>query len=216
MLVFTWIIGKTPLSIFDNDRMLQYLGMIAPGHSPPHRRERNHIVLVIMDGIMLEIMRILTKQRNDLYHAFVSGSIIFYTDSHRKESFGAFVIDLVAEKYQLANGMTLFMSRQTKVSLESQSKSNLFITGTPILSNAELIMNFERFPESKTHVNVSNWMKESCDQVRLEAGDFNQLSADGGEIGSVAEYEVLTRGDRPNNVKFDTCGAHQVSTYCTQ
>ena len=56
-------------------------------------------------------------------------------------------------------------------------------------------------------------MKESCDQVRLEAGDFNQLSADGGKIGSVAEYEVLTQGDRPNDVKFDTCGAHQVSTY---
>ena len=162
---------------------------------------------------MLEIKRILTERRNDLYHAFVSGSIDFYTDSHRKECFGAFVIDLVAEKYQLANGSTLFMSRQTKASLKSNSKSNLFLTGTPILSNAELIMNFERFPESKTHVNVSNWMKESCDQVRLEAGDLDQLSADGGEIGSVAEYEVLTRRDRPNDVEFDTCGAHQVSTY---
>ena len=104
------------------------------------------------------------------------------------------------------------MSRQTKASMKSNSKSNFFLTGTPFLCNAELILNFERFSESKTHENVSNWMKESCDQVRLEAGDFNQLSADGGEIGAVAEYEVLTRGDRPNDVEFDTCGAHQVST----
>ena len=96
--------------------------------------------------------------------------------------------------------------------MKCKNKSNLFLTEKPILANAELILNFERFLESKTQTNVANWMKESCDEAAMEAGDFNQLSADGGKIGSVSEFEVLTRGDRPNDIKFDTCGAHQVST----
>ena len=210
--VMAAVSSKSPLSIFDNDRMLQYLGRIAPGHSPPHCRERNRILQVIMDGLMLEIKRIVAERRKELLNAFASGSIDFFTEPHRKECFGAFVIDLVAEKYQLANGSTLFMSRQTKARLTSKNKSNLFLTGKSILANAELVLNFERFLESKTQTNVANWMKETCDEAGMEPGDFNQLSADGGEIGSVSEFEVLTRGDRPNDVEFDTCGAHQVST----
>jgi len=54
--------SKSPLAIFDNERMKQYLGRIAPGHSPPHRQERNRIVSVVMDGMMLEISKILSER----------------------------------------------------------------------------------------------------------------------------------------------------------
>lgn len=210
--VFAAVGSKSPLAIFDNERMKQYLRNIAPGHSPPHRLERNRITVVLMDGMMLEISKILSERRYELHHGFVSGTIDGWTDSHRKESFMAFVIDFVAEKYHLTNGLTLFMSRQTKASLANKrGETNVFVTGLPNLCNAELVLNFERFNESKTQENIADWMKESCEQAKLKHGDFNQLAADGGEVGSVAEYEVLTRGDRSNNVEFDTCGAHQVS-----
>lgn len=210
--VFAAVGSKSPLSIFDNERMKQYLARIAPGHSPPHRRERNRIVSVLMDGMMLEISKILSERRQELHHAFVSGTIDGWTDKFRKESFMAFVIDLVVEKYELASGLTLAMSRQTKTSLSNKrGTANVFLSGVPILGNAELILNFERFDESKTQENIADWMKDSCELARVHHGDFNQLAADGGEVGSVAEYEVLTRGDRSNDVEFDTCAAHQVS-----
>ena len=75
-------------------------------------------------------------------------------------------------------------------------------------------MNSERFNDAKTQENIADWMKETCEMAKLKHGDFNQLAADGGEVGSVAEYEVLTRECRSNDVEFDTCAAHQVS--CSQ
>ena len=41
--------------------------------------------------------------------------------------------------------------------------------------------------------------------------DFSQLTADGASnaIGSMQEFEVLTRHGRPNDVDFAVCYAHQ-------
>jgi len=100
----------------------------------------------------------------------------------------AFVIDLVVEKYALTNGLTLAMSRQTKASLANKrGGGNVFLCGVPILGNAELVLNFERFNDAKTQENIADWMKETCEMAKLKHGDFNQLAADGGEVGSVAE-----------------------------
>ncbi len=44
----------------------------------------------------------------------MSASIDFWTDSHRKEQFGAIVVDLVAEQYMVKGlGRYMFMSRAT-------------------------------------------------------------------------------------------------------
>ena len=120
----------------------------------------------------MEIARIISERRKELNNSFVSGTIDFWTDSHRKQSFGTFVIDVVAEKYELRNGMCLFMSRQTKVSLSNRQKSPL-LTGKPILANSELVLNFEHFVKAKTCDIIANWMKESCDEVKMEYSDFS-------------------------------------------
>jgi hypothetical protein len=49
-----------------------------------------------------------------LHEGFVSGAIDFWTYSHRCEQYGSFVIDFLAEKYELEDGMTLFISKKTK------------------------------------------------------------------------------------------------------
>lgn len=74
---------------------------------------------------------------------FFWGSIDFWTDQHYIEAFTAFVINLVVEKYELLNGISLLMSRYTKTMLTSKLRLSFFLTGTPILANDELIMNFE-------------------------------------------------------------------------
>ncbi len=72
---------------------------------------------------------------------FMSGTIDFWTDPHRRQQFGCFVVDLTAEKYKMQNGMTLFMSWRTK----TQIKDELFINGTPVLDSLKDPMNFEAF-----------------------------------------------------------------------
>jgi hypothetical protein len=73
------------------------------------------------------------------------------------------------------------------------------------------VLNFEHFSKPKTIENVTAWMFDSLDQVGIKSGDINQLSADGASnaIGSVAEYESLSRTDRSNDVSITRCLAHQ-------
>lgn len=52
---------------------------------------------------------------------------------------------------------------------------------------------------------------ESFSEARLNNKDINQFSADGASnaIGSIAEYEALSRITRPNDVQLSVCLAHQ-------
>jgi hypothetical protein len=67
----------------------------------------------MMDIAMHELNQILTEQRQQLHDGFVSDTINFWTDSHRREQYGSFVIDITAEKYKFENGTALFMSKKT-------------------------------------------------------------------------------------------------------
>jgi hypothetical protein len=68
----------------------------------------------MMDCAMKELSNILSNHCAELRGGFVSASTDFWTDSHRKEQFGALVIDLVAEQY-LVKGLEkyMFMSKET-------------------------------------------------------------------------------------------------------
>ena len=152
------------------------------------------IILVIMDGIMLEIKRILSEQRNKLYNCFVLGSIDFLTDPHCKESFAAFAINLVTERYELSNGISLFMSRHTKTILTIKCGLRFFLNWMPILANADLVMNFEHSTRSRlVKMLWSGWKRVA----------IKSLHEGSNAIGSVSEYEVVTCSKRPNNIKFD-------------
>ena len=65
----------------------------------------------------------------------MSGSIDFWTDSHRKEQYGAFVVNIVANRYRIDNGTELFMSCHTRGSLNR----GMFVTGKPELSVLEFL-----------------------------------------------------------------------------
>lgn len=81
----------------------------------------------------------------------------------------------------------------------------------PELGNLEYVGNFQRFDKPKTIDNITEWMQDSFEAMKVQDSDFNQLSADGAanSIGSVAEYEALARTSRPNNVDVDICVSHQ-------
>ena len=75
----------------------------------------------------------------------MTGTIDFWTDSHRREPYAVMMIDLIAEKYLLSNGQSVFMSRKTK----SRMDSDLFV-GDAVLDLLEVPLNFECFEgESK-------------------------------------------------------------------
>jgi len=95
------VASKTPLSFFDNPQMREYLRKLDPKHSPPYRLERTQILEVMMDIAMKELVQMLTERHEQLHDGFVSGTIDFWTDSHRREQYGSFVIDFPAEKIQI-------------------------------------------------------------------------------------------------------------------
>ncbi len=111
------IASKTPLSLFDNLQMKEYLCKLNPKHSPPDRLEQTCILEFMMDAAMKELVQMLTECREQLHEGFVLGRIDFWTDSYRCEQYGLFVIDSSAQKYELEDGTSLFMSKKTKEGL---------------------------------------------------------------------------------------------------
>lgn len=236
--VMAAVASKIPTSVLDNKTMKAYLNRLDPKHSPPYPLERTRILEVMIDAGMGEFARMNEERRDELEEGFMSGTIDFWTDSHRKEAFGAFVVDMTAEKYKMADGTEMFMSRETKGKIDDELfmtgmsyfyfwylvytnssltfKSFIYLVllctiGKPTLACLEMIINFERFTQSKTCTNVSDWMHESISEAKVANSDFAQLSADGASnaIGSLQEFEVLTRPERPNEVDFTVCLAHQ-------
>ena len=57
--VIAIIASKSPLSLFDNDYMKEYLALLDKKHTTPHRMERLRIIQVLMDGAKLEVARIM-------------------------------------------------------------------------------------------------------------------------------------------------------------
>ena len=57
--VLAIIASKSPLSLFDNHYMREYLALLDSKHSPPHRLERLRIIQVVMDLFKLEFARIM-------------------------------------------------------------------------------------------------------------------------------------------------------------
>jgi hypothetical protein len=49
------VVSKTPLSVFDNPQMREYLCKLDPKHSPPYCLERTCILEVMMDAAMKEL-----------------------------------------------------------------------------------------------------------------------------------------------------------------
>jgi hypothetical protein len=70
----------------------------------------------MIDYAKLELGLIMTECRLELISGFLSGTIDFWTDSHRKQQFGCFVVDMIAEKYEMENGQALLMSKTTSFS----------------------------------------------------------------------------------------------------
>jgi hypothetical protein len=111
--VMAAISSKIPLSVFSNVYFRNYARSLDPKHRPPHNLAINRIIEVLIDGMVLEFVRIVDEHRKLLRQGFISLSTDFATDPNRRQSFGVVLLDLVAEKYDLNDGRTLFMSRET-------------------------------------------------------------------------------------------------------
>jgi hypothetical protein len=125
------------------------------------------------------------------------------------------VMDMLAEQYDMENGQSLFMSRETKEKLMNGKlmEDSPIVTRKPILDHLEYVLNFEHFKKSKIIANVTEWMFESMAEGKVQKDDFGRLAADGGSnaVGAVQEYKVVgqEQGGRINNTNFTICHAHQ-------
>ncbi len=117
--------SNIPLSIFDNVMFKNYLRCLDSKHRTPYRLERTRIIEVLMDGAMQELSRIIKERRDVLEEGFVSASTDFWTDSHRRQQFGALIINVIAEKYFIEDTeQWLFMSHETAMARGKKEVSN--------------------------------------------------------------------------------------------
>ena len=117
---------------------------------------------------------------------FLGGNIDFWTDSHRKEQYGAIVANITAGKYNMETGRWQFMSQETKDKLYS----SLFLTGKPVLDDLEYPVKFEKMMNPKTVENITEWMFESNCELNIPDEYYSLWASDGGSntIGSIEEF----------------------------
>ena len=72
------------------------------------------IIEVLIDYAMSEFSKILAERREELGDGIASAGIDFWTHPHRKQQFGALILEVVANCYTI-EGMqsSLFMSKDT-------------------------------------------------------------------------------------------------------
>ncbi len=163
--------GKLPLSVFENVFVRDYLAQLNPKHHPPYRLERIRIIQCMIDYVKLELGLIMAERRMELLSGFLSGTIDFWTDSCCKQQFGCFVVDMIAEMYEMENEQVLFMSRMTR----SRLQDDIFADdcATPKLGSLEYPMNFERFVSSCKPLNTH----QCCDWLFTTNYTHHTLSA---------------------------------------
>ena len=105
--------SKIPLSSAQNPFLKQYIKQLDPLTRLPHHLELNRIAEVAIDGVYLELSRIVKERREVVEKGFVSLATDFWTNSTKKKSFGVLMLDLIAEFYDFVDGQRLFMSRET-------------------------------------------------------------------------------------------------------
>ena len=110
--VIAAISSNIPLAVLSDVNFRNYTSALDPKHKPPHHLETNRIIEVMIDYAMMEWKVMVEERRAILRKGFVSGAIDFWTDSSRKEAFGVFIMDMLAEKFRLKDGRSLFMSRE--------------------------------------------------------------------------------------------------------
>ena len=119
---FLALVGsKSALSIFDNPFMQYHIRYLNPRHSILHYLEHNQIMEVLLVCCMQELKEILKERHSKLGNNFVSASINFWTNPHRKEQFGALIINFLADKYSVfvvGKKKEIFMIREIKKSLQ--------------------------------------------------------------------------------------------------
>ena len=131
--------------MFENVFVRDYLAQLNPKHRPPYRLECIRIIECMIDYVKLELGLIMPECRLELISGFLSGTIDFWTASHRKQQFGCFVVDMIAEKYEMEYGQALFMSRMTKIRLRDQDLIFANYCAAPLLASLEHPINFEMF-----------------------------------------------------------------------
>jgi hypothetical protein len=143
---------KFPLSVFVNIFVRDYLAQLNPKHRPPYQLERIRIIECMIDYAKLELGLIMAEHSLELLSGFLSGTIDLWTDSHCKQQFCCFVVNTIAEKYEMENGQVLFMSRITRRRLQDDIFAD--DCATPKLGSLEYLMNFELFVSTCKPLNM--------------------------------------------------------------
>jgi hypothetical protein len=80
-------------------------------------------------------------------------------------------------------------------------------------SDLETVLTFEQFPESKTAVNIAEWLKTSHTKAGLKPEYIMCHATDGASnaVGSSMEFQAMTDATKADSIRHYTCYAHQVN-----
>jgi glycerate kinase len=89
-----------------------------------------------------------------------------------------------------------------------------FVAVTPLEKNdLEMVIAFEQFPESKTAINIAEWLKTSHTKAVLKPEYIMCHATDGASnaVGLSMECQAMTDVTKADSIWHYTCYTHQVN-----
>ena len=150
--------------------------------------------------------------------SFVASTSDFWWDRVRKQSFGACILNFMAKRYTLLNGMSLFMSDTTLASFSSKDHprgwTSVLRSPAPTLSRCQAIGDMVIFDTEHSGAEVGAWLDDAHRGVGCKPSYVGSHTVDGDSTAgkSVEILKWRTKDDRATQITSSKCDAHQANT----
>lgn len=109
--------------------------------------------------------------------------------------------------YHFIDGRRLFISDKTCASIPDED----LINRDGIKAKLDFVVNFERFRAEHMGKNIGKWLDKSHKEAGIQPSYIGHHCVDGASNAwtSVEEFQLMTRSERPTQIKATKCPPHQ-------
>ena len=199
---------------FQNPHVRDMLKRLNPRHRPMYPLKFLRLLRVICYVLNEEIMLLVKEAYLEYHSGFISSTSDFWWNPVTKASYGACIASMMANRYLMANGMSLYVSSTTLESIKGDLNILDSVSPVPKLTRGKILLDFVNFDDKKSGVNVGTWLSDIHGDLSIKPSYMGTHVVDGAADAnsSVKELTVTLAGDSPREMTTAKCDSHQVNT----
>jgi len=200
-----------PMGFFCSPHVQDLLRGLEPRHKPLYPLKLMRLLRVVILTLNEEISLIIQELFLKYCTGFVASSSDFWWHPVYQLSFGGCIASVIANRYRMQNGLSLFMSDSTHNLIKGDT-SILQSAGTEaILDRCKMLLDFVQFDEDKTGKNIGDWLLDIHSALKIKPSYIGSQVVDGAGISSIDALKFNVQGETPREMIAEKCDPHQAN-----